>query len=76
MPDKKLENMSRFVGTADEFYSPICNTCRHFHLGTPTCEAFSDRIPNAIFEGDFDHHKAHPNDGGIQYEKGDGLKTW
>jgi len=78
MPPKLAKNdpRNRFVGTADDFYSPICNTCKHRHDGTVTCEAFPGGILDTILEGTFDHHNPHPDDGGIQYEKGEAMKTW
>ena len=76
MAKKKPDPRSRFVGTAEDFYSPICNTCAHRHIGTVTCEAFPGGILDVILEGTFNHHKPHPEDGGIQYVKGEGMKTW
>ena len=48
---------------------PICIKCKHFH-NEQTCEAFPDLIPIAIWISEFDHHNPHPDDGGIQFERG------
>jgi hypothetical protein len=49
-------------------FSPQCNTCLHHKRGTATCDAFPERIPDAILMNEFDHHKPYPGDHGIQFE--------
>ncbi len=42
-----------------------CITCAHFRF-SGECDAF-DKIPTAIFTGEFDHRKAYPGDKGIRW---------
>ena len=49
-------------------YSEICTYCKHLHSGTwRECDAFS-KIPLEIWEGENDHKKPYPGDGGFQFE--------
>lgn len=47
--------------------STQCLFCEHFHLDFK-CDAFPERIPREIFDGEFDHTKPYPGDNGIQFE--------
>jgi hypothetical protein len=50
---------------------PICLDCKHLNDEIDdafVCAAFPDGIPMEIVLGDFDHHKPHPDDNGIQFE--------
>jgi len=51
------------------FVDAICHKCIHVDENGVTCKAFPDGIPVAILNGEFDHHKPHPDDNGIQFEK-------
>lgn len=44
-----------------------CNDCRHGIPYTATCTAFPKRIPDEIWNGEHDHHKPYPGDGGILF---------
>lgn len=54
----------------------MCLSCRHYNPGTPievggrpTCTAFPEGIPDAIFwDGRIDHRKPWPGDKGIRYD--------
>lgn len=56
-------------------YFPICLWCKHLdtqhhqNLQGWRCTAFPTTIPEEITEGTFLHLEAHPNDGGIQFER-------
>ncbi len=45
-----------------------CNRCKHHILGTVTCKAFPNRIPDEILAGR-SHTKPFPGDNGIQFEE-------
>jgi len=49
-----------------------CLYCQHFQLDNQ-CDAFPERIPDAIMTGLFDHRQPYPNadkptDGGIRFQ--------
>lgn len=56
---------------------PICFWCKHldaqkqYDTGKMQCHAFPDRIPDEIWNLEYDHREAYPNDNGIQFEKED-----
>ncbi|HEU4322851.1 MAG TPA: hypothetical protein VFS21_06840 [Roseiflexaceae bacterium] len=52
----------------------MCWWCQHF-IVTPTklgfhfsCVAFPDEVPDAIYDGEFDHREPFPGDNGIRFE--------
>jgi hypothetical protein len=52
--------------------SRVCTLCQNFDDSNPvarTCLAFPDGIPLEIWNGENDHTKPYPGDGGIQFEK-------
>jgi hypothetical protein len=59
----------------------LCFSCKHFHQGIGTCDAFPDGVPDLIFYGG-DHHEPVEGDHGIQYERSPGpdaaelFKLW
>lgn len=64
----KEGDLSRFIGSAEEFSFPLCNSCAHaFESGT-ACEAYPDGIPMEILRGEEDHHFPLPGDKGLQYK--------
>jgi len=63
--DKFGDNGLRYV----TFDDGICNDCIHVRDNGYECDAFPDGIPNEILTGEIDHHKPHPDDNGIQFEK-------
>ena len=65
---KERDRKDYFVGTGDDVYFPLCNTCKHFINNTLTCKAFPERIPNDILDGKANHKKPFEGDHGIQYE--------
>jgi len=51
---------------------PACMTCRHYNREKPsTCDAFPDRIPDAIYSGGNPHTEPVAGDHGIRYEAGE-----
>lgn len=48
--------------------SEQCLLCAHYRMGTGSCDAFPDGIPEEIFTGLVDHAKPYPGDHGIQFE--------
>lgn len=48
--------------------SPVCLGCARLVEGTETCEAFPNRIPDAIWNGHNTHRRPYPGDRGIVYE--------
>jgi hypothetical protein len=50
---------------------PMCVFCVHYNqdagIDDPDCSAFAE-IPDAIFVGDFDPHRAFAGDGGVRFE--------
>ncbi len=53
--------------------SPLCIWCKHLILERgihiSKCKAFSEEIPEEIWELEYDHREPHPDDNGIQFEK-------
>jgi len=58
------------VSEVTSIIAPMCIKCKHELpiLGKRACKAFPDGIPDAIYVGEFDHHKPYPGDHGIQFE--------
>lgn len=52
--------MSDIIVDYDPYFTPVCNKCIHFILGTFSCRAF-DRIPDIILTGKNNHHKPLPD---------------
>jgi len=53
-----------------KIYSPTCFYCKYLiSLENRTCEAFPNRIPIEIWNGDNDHIKPYKGDNGIQFKK-------
>jgi hypothetical protein len=46
---------------------PDCIYCTHFIDGG-TCDAFTNGIPEDIWDGTVSHQSQYPGDNGIQYE--------
>lgn len=44
-----------------------CWTCVRKHENSPTCDAFLERIPNAILDGEHDHTTPFPGDRGLLF---------
>lgn len=42
-------------------------TCARKHSNSPTCDAFPERIPNAILDGEHDHLTPYAGDHGLLY---------
>ena len=55
---------------------PLCFYCKHefsnkpgpCYVSTPQCDAFPDKIPDAIYDLGHDHRKPYPGDNGIRFE--------
>jgi hypothetical protein len=55
---------------------PHCLWCKHLKPGL-NCDAFPERIPDAIIDGLDSHVAAYPGDHGIRFELKDGdVDTW
>jgi hypothetical protein len=65
MSDRIDFTIDRDEGEA--IYSPVCTFCRHLR-GFRRCDAFPDRIPRVIWEGDDPHTEPFPGDHGIRFE--------
>jgi hypothetical protein len=73
MPEPIYRTIDRGHET-ERLYSPVCTFCRH--LREPRrCDAFPDRIPDAIWEGQHDHREPFPGDRGIRFEAAEGAET-
>ena len=49
--------------------APMCMECKHFRgEDPPTCDAYPDGIPKAIWTGGVDHTKPWIGDHGIRFE--------
>jgi len=48
-----------------------CIECVHYR-GMITCDAFPDRIPEAVITGEHDHREPYPGDNGVRFEPVDG----
>jgi hypothetical protein len=56
------------------FFVNLCTFCRHRGVTTtagPTCAAFPDGIPQAVWEMRADHRLPYPGDQGIRFEAAD-----
>ncbi len=51
----------------------ICNKCKNRKLGTDTCRAFPDGIPEEILMGEFMHILPYEGDNEIHYEPRPGI---
>lgn len=49
--------------------SPTCALCRHWLVGTRTCLAYPDGIPDEVWSGRNDHREPYPGDNGIQFAR-------
>lgn len=45
----------------------ICVVCVHLNVGTRTCAAYPQRIPEEIWDGRVSHREPYEGDQGIQY---------
>ncbi len=54
-----------------QFAQPICSACARLRPRDDgpglVCDAFPDGIPDAIYEGGFDHREAFPGDHGVRF---------
>ena len=50
-----------------------CLTCKHYE-GAWTCAAFPQKIPSEIATGDHDHRTPFEGDGGIRFERDEGVE--
>ena len=48
-------------------HSNQCLECLHYQ-GLGTCEAYPERIPEAIITGEHDHREPYPGDNGVRFE--------
>jgi len=58
-----------------------CTSCKHFdsdsaQVGRFRCEAFPDRIPDFILDGEDDHKTPVEGDHGIQWEQWVEVPEW
>jgi hypothetical protein len=67
--DGAMTEGERLVGDVDTaaIMAASCDICRH-RTGALTCRAYPAGIPPMIFDGQADHRRPHPGDGGIRYE--------
>ena len=47
---------------------PVCPECKNWNVGTETCRAFQENIPNEIFIKGNPHIEPFPGDRGIHFE--------
>lgn len=59
---------SRFADPPFTLPPSPCMTCRWRDYGRPTCAAFPNGIPRAIFDGGNPHTTPFPGDQGIRYQ--------
>ena len=72
-PEKQFyDEKGNFVLDGDReksMYSPICCQCKHLtSITRHRCKAFTDRIPDIIWDGQNDHTEPVPGDNGIQFK--------
>lgn len=53
--------------------STQCLTCRHYATGM-TCAAYQEKIPELIATGEHDHRQPFDGDGGLRYERAEGVE--
>ncbi|MGV9772974.1 hypothetical protein [Streptosporangium sp. NPDC003464] len=65
----------------------ICDACARLRLRrnpearttvdmwTPYCDAFPDKVPDAIFLGGFDHREEYPGDEGVRFVLREGQES-
>jgi len=68
MFDQNHDDESKFVGEAATILKSSCQTCVHRWASLSQCNAFTDRIPEAILDGENKHMEPVEGDHGIQYE--------
>ena len=62
-------NKDKFVVSEGmKITKPQCHTCKNWEVGTLTCRAFPEGIPQGILMNAIDHKKAIQGDNGIIYE--------
>lgn len=49
---------------------PICYKCSRKFVGQLACQAYPDGIPDDIIDGEVEHTRPLPYDGGLQYAEG------
>jgi hypothetical protein len=45
------------------YVEPICLRCKNYNMQTSTCRAFTDHIPDEIYQGSNKHSKPLPGQG-------------
>ena len=59
--------MNRFIWKDSQITLSQCLQCKHKRFDNK-CEAFTDRIPDAILNNEFDHRERYPGDGGVRFQ--------
>lgn len=72
------DHSDKFIDSGEGIVFPpdaSCWTCVRKHDNSPTCDAFAERIPNAILDGEHDHRTPYPGDHGLLYLPEHGLQN-
>ena len=61
-------NEGRFTWKPGEFTISQCIKCKHKFKHGEGCDAYPEKIPDAILRNTHDHHEPYRGDGGIVFE--------
>jgi hypothetical protein len=65
-----------FITDGAEIIRPSnCGRCQFKHLGTTTCDAFPNGIPDEMLTGENKHTRPEKGDNGIQFKPLDTIRN-